>query len=65
MASAWSGEASPTCTGWKRRSSAASRSRYFRNSPSVVAPMTCDRARRKGVGKTPRTLTLALTSHNT
>jgi hypothetical protein len=36
---------SPTITGWKRRSSAASFSMYFRYSSSVVAPMVCSSPR--------------------
>ena len=36
---------SPTSTGWKRRSSAASFSMYFRYSSSVVAPMVCSSPR--------------------
>ena len=36
---------SPTMTGWKRRSSAASFSMYFRYSSSVVAPTVCSSPR--------------------
>ena len=36
---------SPTITGWKRRSSAASFSMYLRYSSSVVAPMVCSSPR--------------------
>ena len=36
---------SPTNTGWKRRSSAASFSTYLRYSSSVVAPMQCSSPR--------------------
>jgi hypothetical protein len=36
---------SPTKTGWKRRSSAASFSIYLRYSSSVVAPMQCSSPR--------------------
>ena len=36
---------SPTMTGWKRRSSAASFSMYFRYSSSVVAPIVCSSPR--------------------
>ena len=36
---------SPTSTGWKRRSSAASFSMYFRYSSSVVAPIVCSSPR--------------------
>ncbi|CFR78856.1 Uncharacterised protein [Mycobacterium tuberculosis] len=36
---------SPTCTGWKRRSSAASFSMYLRYSSSVVAPIVCSSPR--------------------
>ena len=36
---------SSTCTGWKRRSSAASFSMYWRYSSSVVAPMQCSSPR--------------------
>src|SRR3954462_3539594 len=35
-------------TGWKRRSSAASRSMYLRYSSSVVAPMHCSSPRASG-----------------
>src|SRR5207248_596726 len=38
-------EGSSTMTGWKRRSRAASRSMYLRNSSSVVAPMHCSSPR--------------------
>ena len=38
-------EGSSTMTGWKRRSSAASRSMYLRNSSRVVAPMHCSSPR--------------------
>ena len=39
---------SSTMTGWKRRSSAASRSMYLRYSSSVVAPMHCSSPRESG-----------------
>ena len=39
---------SRTVTGWKRRSSAASRSIYLRYSSRVVAPMRLDLATREG-----------------
>ena len=38
-------EGSGTCTGWKRRSSAASFSMYWRYSSSVVAPTQCSSPR--------------------
>src|SRR3954447_5086603 len=38
-------DGSPTCTGWNRRSSAASFSRCLRYSSSVVAPMVCSSPR--------------------
>ena len=48
---------SPTCTGWKRRSSAASFSMYFRYSSSVVAPMQCSSPRaRAGLSMFPASI---------
>src|SRR5207302_1295158 len=43
-------EGSSTITGWNRRSRAASRSMYLRNSSSVVAPMHCSSPRADGRG---------------
>ena len=45
MAMVSSTEGSPTCTFWKRRSSAASFSMYLRYSSSVVAPTQCSSPR--------------------
>ena len=42
---ACSTDGSPTWTGWKRRSSAASFSMYLRYSSRVVAPMVCSSPR--------------------
>ena len=41
----WAIVGSATWIGWKRRSSAASFSRYLRYSSSVVAPMVCSSPR--------------------
>ena len=48
---------SSTCTGWKRRSSAASFSIYLRYSSSVVAPMQCSSPRASiGLSRLPASM---------